>query len=70
MYIAIRAHDDLADQIVPGEGIRDTDLVNSDALVLIFDTYKDGVNGFVFGTNPAGVEYDGSRAGPPCGPHT
>jgi hypothetical protein len=59
LYIGIRAHDDQADQLVPGEGIRDTDLVNSDALVLIFDTYKDGVNGFVFGTNPAGVEYDG-----------
>jgi hypothetical protein len=59
LYVGIRAHDDRADEIVPGEGIRDTDLTNSDALVLIFDTYKDGVNGFVFGTNPAGVEYDG-----------
>jgi hypothetical protein len=59
LYVGIRAHDDRADEIVPGEGIRDTDLSNSDALVLIFDTYKDGVNGFVFGTNPAGVEYDG-----------
>ncbi|MSR35610.1 MAG: hydrolase [Gemmatimonadetes bacterium] len=59
LYVGIRAHDPQADQIVPGEGIRDTDLSQSDALVLVFDTYRDGVNGFVFGTNPAGVEYDG-----------
>jgi hypothetical protein len=26
---------------------------------LIFDTYKDEQNGFIFGTNPAGIEYDG-----------
>ena len=59
LYVAIRAHDANADQIVPGDGIRDYDLTQSDALVLVFDTYNDGVNGFVFGTNPAGIEYDG-----------
>src|SRR5687768_12870825 len=59
LYVAIRAHDDDAGQIVPGDGIRDYDLTQSDALVLVFDTYNDGVNGFVFGTNPAGIEYDG-----------
>jgi hypothetical protein len=59
LYVGIRAHDPQAGDIVPGDGIRDTDLSQSDALVLIFDTYRDGVNGFVFGTNPAGVEYDG-----------
>lgn len=26
--------------------------------MFILDTYKDGQNGFVFGTNPAGIEYD------------
>ena len=59
LYVGIRAHDDRPDLIVPGDGIRDFDLAQSDALVLIFDTYRDGVNGFVFGTNPAGIEYDG-----------
>ena len=59
LYVGIRAHDDRPDLIVPGDGIRDFDLSQSDALVLIFDTYNDGVNGFVFGTNPAGIEYDG-----------
>ena len=59
LYVGIRAHDDRPELIVPGDAIRDTNLSESDALVLIFDTYKDGVNGFVFGTNPAGIEYDG-----------
>ena len=26
---------------------------------MVFDTYRDRQNGFVFGTNPAGIEYDG-----------
>jgi hypothetical protein len=59
LYVGIRALDDRPDLIVPGDGIRDFNLTQSDALVLIFDTYNDGVNGFVFGTNPAGIEYDG-----------
>ena len=59
LYVGIQAHDDQPGLIVPGDGIRDYDLTQSDALVLIFDTYNDGVNGFVFGTNPAGIEYDG-----------
>ena len=59
LYVGIRAHDDRPELIVPGDGIRDFDLSQSDALVLILDTYNDGVNGFVFGTNPAGIEYDG-----------
>ena len=29
------------------------------AFQIIFDTYQDRQNGFVFGTNPAGLEYDG-----------
>ena len=59
LYVGIRAHDDRPDLIIPGDRIRDYDLTQSDALVLILDTYNDGVNGFVFGTNPAGIEYDG-----------
>ena len=59
LYVGIRAHDDRPELIVPGDRIRDYDLSQSDALVLILDTYHDGVNGFVFGTNPAGIEYDG-----------
>ena len=37
-------------------------MVQSDNVILIFDTYKDEQNGFVFGTTPAGIEYDGQVA--------
>ncbi len=59
LYIGVRALDDQPSLIVPGEALRDYDLAQSDAIMLIFDTYRDGVNGFVFGTNPAGIQYDG-----------
>ena len=45
--------------IVPGERLRDVTLSNSDYFAVIFDTYHDRQNGFVFATTPAGVEYDG-----------
>jgi len=48
--------------IVRGEAIRDYDLEQSDAVMLIFDTFRDEQNAFIFGTNPAGIEYDGQVA--------
>ncbi|MBM4187527.1 MAG: carbohydrate binding family 9 domain-containing protein [Gemmatimonadetes bacterium] len=45
--------------IVAGERIRDVTLSNSDYFSVIFDTYHDRQNGFVFATTPAGVEHDG-----------
>lgn len=59
LYVGVRAFDDQPSLIVPGEAIRDNDLTQSDAVMVIFDTYNDDLNGFVFGTNPAGIEYDG-----------
>lgn len=44
---------------MPGEKVRDGQLVNSDYFALILDTFHDRQNGFVFGTTPAGIEYDG-----------
>ncbi len=62
LYVGVWAFDSRATEIVPGERIRDYDVVQSDNVVLIFDTYKDEQNGFVFGTTPAGIEYDGQVA--------
>ena len=45
--------------VVFGETRRDADLSDTDALVIVLDTYLDRQNGFVFGTTPAGIEYDG-----------
>ncbi|MBC7563582.1 MAG: carbohydrate binding family 9 domain-containing protein [Gemmatimonadaceae bacterium] len=59
LYVAARMYDREPHLIVPGEKIRDVTLSNSDHIALIFDTYHDRQNGFVFATTPAGIEYDG-----------
>ena len=45
--------------IVRSEARRDIDLQETDAFQIVWDTYLDGQNAFVFGTTPAGIEYDG-----------
>ena len=45
--------------IIVSDSRRDTPLNETDSFQIIFDTYLDKQNGFVFGTNPAGLEYDG-----------
>lgn len=62
LYVGAWLHDSEASGIVPGEGIRDYDLEQSDAVLLVFDTFRDEQNAFVFGTNPVGIEYDGQVA--------
>ncbi|MYE16677.1 MAG: carbohydrate binding family 9 domain-containing protein [Gemmatimonadetes bacterium] len=62
VYVAVWAYDSRADAIVPGESIRDYEVTDADAVIMVFDTYNDQQNGFVFGTTPAGIEYDGQVA--------
>ena len=45
--------------IVVADSRRDSSLRETDSFQIILDTYLDHQNGFIFGTNPAGVEYDG-----------
>lgn len=59
LYVGAWLFDTHAGAIVPGEKVRDGQLVNSDYFALILDTFHDRQNGFVFGTTPAGIEYDG-----------
>jgi hypothetical protein len=59
LYIGAWLFDEQAAAIVLGETRRDAELRDADALLLILDTYLDRQNGFVFGTTPAGIEYDG-----------
>ncbi len=63
LYIAVVAFDADPSGIVFTQSKRDADLTDSDSIQFIFDTYNDHQNGFVFGTNPSGVEYDGQVAG-------
>ncbi|MDA0329916.1 MAG: DUF5916 domain-containing protein [Gemmatimonadetes bacterium] len=62
LFVGVWAFDSDIGGIVPGEAIRDYDLAQSDAVLLIFDTFRDAQNAFVFGTNPVGIEYDGQVA--------
>jgi hypothetical protein len=59
LYVGARMFDREPGLIVPGEKIRDVQLANSDHIALVFDTYHDRQNGFVFATTPSGIEYDG-----------
>ena len=45
--------------IIVSDARRDSSLVETDSFQIVLDTYRDQQNGFVFGTNPAGLEYDG-----------
>ncbi len=62
LYVGVWLHDSDAAGITTGESIRDYDLEQSDAVLLVLDTFRDAQNAFVFGTNPAGIEYDGQVA--------
>ena len=45
--------------IIVSDSRRDSSLDDTDSFQIIIDTYQDQQNGCVFGTNPAGIEYDG-----------
>jgi hypothetical protein len=59
LYVGIICFDDNPDAIIINDNRRDANLAESDSLRIIFDTYHDRQNGLVFGTNPAGLQYDG-----------
>lgn len=63
LYIAAWLYDRSAGAIVDGQTLRDASLNDADAFVVLLDTYRDQQNGFVFGTNPAGIEFDGQVSG-------
>ncbi len=62
LYIGAWLFDRDPTSLVFGQTLRDASLNESDAFVLVLDTYFDRQNGFVFGTTPAGIEYDGQVA--------
>ena len=59
LYIGVIAYDDDPDAILVTDSRRDSDLADTDSFQMVLDGLRDGQNGFVFGTNPAGIEYDG-----------
>ncbi len=57
-YVGVICYDSEPGKLVVSDPLRDANLDNTDAFLFILDTYKDSQNGFVFGTNSLGVEYD------------
>ena len=59
LYFGVVCYVEDAQRIIVADSRRDSSLTDTDSFQIIIDTYLDQQNGFVFGTNPAGVEYDG-----------
>ena len=62
VYIGIIAFDSDPSKIIVSQARRDASLSETDSIVMVFDTFNDSQNAFVFGTNPLGIEYDGQVA--------
>ncbi|MCH8266355.1 MAG: carbohydrate binding family 9 domain-containing protein [Acidobacteria bacterium] len=58
IYVGVFLHDSDPSQIIITDTRRDANLDEMDSFQVIFDTFHDLQNGFVFGTNAAGIEYD------------
>ena len=59
LYLGIICFDTDPSGIVVSQARRDGILTDTDSIQILFDTFDDNQNGFVFGTNPFGIEYDG-----------
>ena len=59
IYFGFVCYDRDPDGIITSEGRRDASLNNSDSIQIILDTFRDRQSAFLFGTSPAGQEYDG-----------
>ena len=58
IYVGVTLFDTNPDLIITTDSRRDPSLGDMDSFQMIFDTFHDKQNGFVFGTNAAGVQYD------------
>jgi hypothetical protein len=58
VYVGVTLYDSDPSQVIVTDSRRDSSLGDADSFQMIFDTYHDRQNGFLFGTNAAGVQYD------------
>ena len=58
MYLGVVCYDSSPNTLVVSDSRRDANLENDDSFLFIIDTYNDQQNGFLFGTNSSGMEYD------------
>ena len=59
IYLGFVCYDRDPDGIITSVSRRDASLNNSDSIQIVLDTFHDRQSAFVFGTSPAGQEYDG-----------
>ena len=59
LYVGVVCYDEDPSTIIVADSRRDSSLAETDSFQIILDTYLDHQNGFVFGTSPSGLEYDG-----------
>ena len=59
LYLGFICHDDEPDQIIVSNSQRDSGLQDEDSVRFVIDSFRSEQSGFVFGTNPAGLEFDG-----------
>jgi hypothetical protein len=59
LFIAVICFDSEPQKILVSQSRRDADLADTDSIRVLLDTFNDGQNAFVFGTNPFAIEYDG-----------
>lgn len=63
LYVGVVCFDRDPEAIIVSDSRRDASLDETDSFQVIFDTFGDRQNGFIFGTNPAGIEYDAQIIG-------
>ena len=65
LYFGVICFDSQPQNIVMTQNRRDARLDDTDSIQILLDTFDDNQSGFVFGTTPTGIEYDGqlSKAG-------
>ena len=59
LYVAVVCFDEDPSSLIVADSRRDADLSDLDSFQMIIDGFEDKQNGFVFGTTPAGGQYDG-----------
>jgi hypothetical protein len=62
LYVAVICFDSDPQNILVSHSRRDADLGDTDSMRILLDTFNDGQNAFVCGTNPFGIEYDGQTS--------
>ena len=59
LYVGVVCYDREPSAIILNDSRRDSSMDDADSFMMVLDTFLDRQNGFVFGTTPAGQEYDG-----------